>query len=160
MGSCHCAGSSCAGVGASWSCDEWELPKTRDLFYPDYLPTLFFGFVMTEVFAVSSMCMFFEDRGYGHALPAEYRAPALAFSCCLGFLGLPFLILTFGFYGFLFAGGIFWIVRLGCCCYFYGQKVKLPDMQKYGASRIIGRPTTSGSGGSPQPREQQDRPHV
>ncbi|CAJ1399072.1 unnamed protein product [Effrenium voratum] len=137
---CTCPPQGCQNDGAVWLCDEWELPKTRDLFFESHLGGLF-GFIFAEIF----LCCFFGRSAGDDEGDALFAA---TFCSCLGGLCLmPFLILTYGFYGFLFAGLPFWLLRILFMCCIVAMNFKMPSMErpsnavrlKRGASKIIGR---------------------
>eukprot|EP00440_Ansanella_granifera_P018762 gb/GFBE01020382.1/.p1 GENE.gb/GFBE01020382.1/~~gb/GFBE01020382.1/.p1 ORF type:complete len:682 (+),score=120.87 gb/GFBE01020382.1/:1-2046(+) len=105
---CKCSGSSCDAQDARWLCDEWELPKTRDLFYEEYVSRLL-GFVFWEVFCCLNILRAVnKDDGDGSAFCFLATASSM-----MGLCLLPFLVVSFGFYGFLCAGLPFWVCR-GC----------------------------------------------
>lgn len=135
---CFCPPSGCQSQDAVWLCDEWELPKTRDLFYEGHIGGLI-AFIFAECFC---SCLFFKADEAGDALLVASVA-----SWCGGLILLPFLVLTYGFYGFLFCGGFFWFIRImGCCC-LIATTIKIPKYERpsnkvrmqRGASKILGR---------------------
>ncbi|CAE7401891.1 unnamed protein product [Symbiodinium pilosum] len=144
--SCQAVDASTHRLGAVWVCDEWELPKTRDLFYESNIGILC-TFIFIELFVVCCLARSVDEDG-----DALFLTACLSWS--IGLCLLPFLVLTLGFYGFLFAGGVFWLGRFCCCGVLCMMNLKLPEsvraerpsnrvrMQR-GASKILGRQTSS-----------------
>jgi len=142
---CFCPPAGCQSQDAVWLCDEWELPKTRELFYEGHIGGLV-AFIFAECFCSCFFAKASDEDG-------DSLCVAMAASCCGGLILLPFLVLTYGFYGFLFAGGFFWLVRTcGCCC-LVATTIKIPKSERpsnkvrfqRGASKMLGRGRSASS---------------
>jgi len=144
---CECSDSTCNRLGAVWICDEWELPKTRDLFFEDHIGGLCVFIFLEVAFGVFLLQSCSDSDG-------DVLFVVTGISWCVGLIMLPFLVLTFGLYGFLFAGSLFWFCRSGCCCVLCIMHCKLPEFERAqrptnrarmqrGASKMLGRQTSS-----------------
>ncbi|CAE7229818.1 Ciao3 [Symbiodinium sp. CCMP2592] len=143
---CQAVDSTLHRLGAVWICDEWELPKTRELFHESNIGIVI-TFVFFEVALVCCLVKSCDEDG-----DALFVTTAL--SWITGLCLLPFLVITLGFYGFLFAGGIFWVGRCCCCGALCVMNMKMPEFKRAeqpsnrvrmqrGASKILGRQTSS-----------------
>jgi len=143
---CQAVDSTLHRLGAVWICDEWELPKTRELFHESNIGIII-TFVFFEVALVCCLVKSCDEDG-----DALFVTTAL--SWITGLCLLPFLVITLGFYGFLFAGGIFWVGRCCCCGALCVMNMKMPEFKRAeqpsnrvrmqrGASKILGRQTSS-----------------
>jgi len=138
---CECAdGYSCHGVGAVWKCDEYELPRTRDLFWHENRAK-WTPFILIEIAMLVLLCQGFVGGG-------DAIGVAVCMGSCVGVILFPFLLVTLGFYAFLLIGLPFWAIRctcLGCACCAAacgrgdGEEMRGTGSFKRGLSAIIGR---------------------
>lgn len=135
---CECIGTSCQSTDAQWRCDEYELPVTRDIFFEEYRGSLGLFFLI-EFCCLCAVCRGGQaDDGDGDAVRA-----AVCLGSCVGLILLPFIVVTFGLYGFLLVSLPWWTCRIAGCCWVLMKGTNLSSSEKpslvRGASRLIGK---------------------